>query len=498
MKSLLKFACFKKTAVSILAASVFTAASLALPAAPAAFASGWELFDKGEHIVLPEGPFEDGSVLMVPLRPIAERFGYRVASAGAAGVELQGGAIGRVLLKTGSDKVVMNGTVTHTIERAPQIIRGTLFIPLSFVGELTDIGYSVVPGTKLIQLRPVEGDALPKLNAYYLFSVRTDKGYSFIDNTGRQVVETTYQTVNDFGYDELTPAYYQNQGIGYIDRTGKLAVRSAHYRLEKFSEGLAVFKEWVQTSEYHGVQMGFIDRTGKTVIPAKFSRAYSFSEGLAKVVDTKGKTFYIDHNGRTVIKPITGVGSTGSFSEGLAVASKTVNVGGKYVQRTGYIDKKGQFVIPPKFEWGGPFSDGRAVVYQNGAYGVIDARGGWIVKPDKELTWIEDFHEGYAVATVKSAGKRLEFLLDKSGKRLTFPGVTDISTFSEGLLGFEQDGKWGYKNIKGETVIPPRFDWAAPFESGAARVNVTTNKDGSYSPSLIDRTGKLIWTEQQG
>ena len=46
----------------------------------AAYADNWELFDQGEHLLLPEGPIVQEGVVMVPIRPIADRFGYSFSS----------------------------------------------------------------------------------------------------------------------------------------------------------------------------------------------------------------------------------------------------------------------------------------------------------------------------------------------------------------------------------------------------------------------------------
>lgn len=48
----------------------------------------------------------------------------------------------------------------------------------------------------------------------------------------------------------------------------------------------------------------------------------------------------------------------------------------------------------------------------------------------------------------------------------------DARHFAEGLAMVRVTGKWGYINLKGETVIPPRFDAVRGlgFEFGAAQV----------------------------
>ena len=51
--------------------------------------------------------------------------------------------------------------------------------------------------------------------------------------------------------------------------------------------------------------------------------------------------------------------------------------GGKY----GYIDKSAKVAIPPRFDEGGNFSEGMAVVRMEGKYGYIDKSGKAVIAP---------------------------------------------------------------------------------------------------------------------
>jgi len=59
------------------------------------------------------------------------------------------------------------------------------------------------------------------------------------------------------------------------------------------------------------------------------------------------------------------------------------------------------------------------------------------------------------------------------------------------LYPIREDGKWGYMNKMGETVIPPQWIDARPFSGGAAVVTV----DAEGSIRLIDQTGTPIGEE---
>ena len=54
------------------------------------------------------------------------------------------------------------------------------------------------------------------------------------------------------------------------------------------------------------------------------------------------------------------------------------------------------------------------------------------------------------------------------------------------LIPFNQGNKWGYKNQKGEVIIPPKFNAASQFNNGIAQVKI----DGEIR--YIDETGTII------
>lgn len=110
--------------------------------------------------------------------------------------------------------------------------------------------------------------------------------------------------------------------MGYLDKTGKVAINPNFYQAENFSDGLAVVSldppDKLNKTRPRKQRLGFIDKTGKMVIPAKYSEARSFSEGLAFVRETNGAAGFIDKSGKKVIDVM---GEARDFHEGLAPVS---------------------------------------------------------------------------------------------------------------------------------------------------------------------------------
>lgn len=89
--------------------------------------------------------------------------------------------------------------------------------------------------------------------------------------------------------------------------------------------------------------------------------------------------------------------------------------------KIGYINKNGKIIINPQYSrmptgaWARGASDGRIVIYKNGAFGIVDTRGKTLVGLDRGISNITDFQNG--VATVTKSGQRYQ--IDIHGNRIT-------------------------------------------------------------------------------
>jgi hypothetical protein len=115
----------------------------------------------------------------------------------------------------------------------------------------------------------------------------------------------------------------------------------------------------------------------------------------------------------------------------------------------GYINTKGNFVIPPKFDYAQGFSEDRAVVLMNDKHGIIDKTGFVLTDPFDNSGW----------------------------------------AFKDGLLEVESDGKWGFIDIHGEVVIPIQFHRANGFAETLAAVEFSDEKN---QWGFIDRGGNMV------
>jgi len=165
----------------------------------------------------------------------------------------------------------------------------------------------------------------------------------------------------------------------------------------------------------------------------------------------------------------------------------------------GFIDRKGNIVIEPVFDYTYPFSEGFAGVLMNGQWGFVRSDGTWLLYP--AFDEICDFSEGmarfrlimdekkvsYAGHTVEPVFYRdaMTGIIDATGKIVFQTSGIDMGyRFSEGVNWLrDQQRKYGFIDHFGHYVIKPDFDDAKLFSDGLAGVRI--DSEWKY----IDRAG---------
>ena len=172
--------------------------------------------------------------------------------------------------------------------------------------------------------------------------------------------------------------------------------------------------------------------------------------------EIKRKWSYLDRGGSAVFNLTCS--AAGGFVDGLADVLLKGTIG--------YIDKQGNFAIPPQFGQAGPFHEGLACVEfiaggkrdwdKPQVFGYVNKRGEKAFAV--EFRMANEFSEGLAAVNVKSMTKAS--YIDKTGKVV----ITDLACQSAGAF---QNGlarittgpggsKIGYINRKGEYIWEPQ------------------------------------------
>jgi len=179
---------------------------------------------------------------------------------------------------------------------------------------------------------------------------------------------------------------------------------------------------------------------------------------------------YIDKTGQLISQPR--FDWVYPFVEGLA----PVKMGYKW----SYIDKSGKLISRWQFDSAEPFSEGLALVRIRNQYGYIDKAGKLVIPVQFEAAG--SFSAGLAKVKV---GNQWGYI-DQLGKVVISPQFDAADAFSQGLAWVKLANKYGYINTTGQWVIQPQFEAADAFSEGLARVQVG-NQWG-----YIDPTGKVV------
>lgn len=176
-------------------------------------------------------------------------------------------------------------------------------------------------------------------------------------------------------------------------------------------------------------KFGYVDENGEKVISYKYTEAYPFEEGLAKV--RKGDKYgFINPEGKAVgkIKYTLILPFTGSYCR--------VAVGGKYKdgiltgEKWGFLNKRGEEILPPEYDEIGEFEDGTTYVRKGKKYGLINEQIEFLLEPKNVAVGMFDKFGYCWFATSGKVDK-------KSGKLM--------------------NGRYGLINKAGKIIIPAKY-----------------------------------------
>jgi WG repeat protein len=302
---------------------------------------------------------------------------------------------------------------------------------------------------------------------------------------------------------------------GYLDRAGKVVVSPAYSRAGSFVTSDGSFNRDIAVVENGIGNCGYIGKSGQIVIPVQFAYCGYFSEGLAEAQPKTPKNAdfgYISETGEFVIRPQFGY--AGSFVEGVAPASLPET------RKCGYIDKRGAWVLLPIFERCESFSEGLAIVRAGDVCGFINHKGDIVVPIRYE--GCGPLRNGFAAVANYTTGGRflaktwLGRLIVRLGPchpinadaydcawepqrqwTIIRPGGASLlqatfdraDSFSEGLAAVGNLGGIGFVDVTGKFVIPPKYSHAERFIDGFAVVGI---QNGTLDQlGIVDKQGNF-------
>jgi Copper amine oxidase N-terminal domain./KWG Leptospira. len=145
-------------------------------------------------------------------------------------------------------------------------------------------------------------------------------------------------------------------------------------------------------------------------------------------------------------------------------------------EKYGYINKNGQVVIKPQYDFASNFSEGLACVEKDGILSYIDCNGN--VQFNVKCDGVGDFCQGRTwlrYGSITSPGIKYS-LIDRSGKTISSEKFDGAREFSNGLAAISTNEKKGYINFAGDLVIRLQDYPSHDFHEGMARMGINGNE----------------------
>ncbi|WP_020530614.1 WG repeat-containing protein [Flexithrix dorotheae] len=227
----------------------------------------------------------------------------------------------------------------------------------------------------------------------------------------------------------------KNQVAGNFTKSSKLV-----YKSEFDTEGFAIVEK--------GGKLAMADGKGNLITKYKFKEIKPFSDGLALVrLDDKDRSKqlygYINKKGEEVIAPKFKLAK--DFGDGKAAV----------LQRStwGYIDKSGKMIIPQQYKSAGAFSGGYAIVNENQ---IIDKTG----KVVGSFTLNGKVEKGFSNERAIVSSTTGSFHIKPDGSPAYFNKYDEVTEFY-GAIAFVKKGEvWELTRKAGEQEITIRFNLA--------------------------------------
>ena len=151
---------------------------------------------------------------------------------------------------------------------------------------------------------------------------------------------------------------------------------------------------------------------------------------------------------------------------------------------TAGVDTAGKNVFGKRFLFCYPFHEGvAAVIIKGTGTQVINRRGESIT--ELHILSVNGIVASEGLVAVATAKEDRWGFIDVTGRVVIPPRYQQVGNFCEGAAAVCLHGKWGYVDHSGRSIVPPTYDNARKFSGGVASVAVgekwgCINRDGQW------------------
>jgi len=235
--------------------------------------------------------------------------------------------------------------------------------------------------------------------------------------------------------------------------------RTAAREVQSFSSGYCAVL-------YKSGKWSYVNTRGSSVASGYAKAAPFSSSGYAPVQLETGRYALIDTTGKQVALSPEGL----AIEDCLALLSGKMAV--KYDGKYRYFNAKFEEQFG-SFDYAGSFYGGVAAVMDGGKWAIIDETGKNVTDFVFEDIKLDD--KGIAFRNDRALAKQdgSYILIDTKGKRIGQESWQDADAFNSDMLAAVcKDGKWGFIDGGGKTVVDYTYAAAGSFAGGMAAVQV--------------------------
>ncbi|MFZ4861831.1 WG repeat-containing protein [Sphingobacterium sp. Mn56C] len=228
-------------------------------------------------------------------------------------------------------------------------------------------------------------------------------------------------------------------------------------------------------SDDSGQLYGLQDEEGNALTLPIYSHIGYFSDDISVAIDTNQMYGAINKSGKVVIPFKFEFLSYDENSKQYLYSDN---------ENYGLLDAQGKVFIPAKYESLNFFNQGYAIFSKAGKYGIIDTKQKVVVPAQYEMI---SEHNKLSFTVVDGITYDLYTIADN--KRVA--GGFELLSLSNdsNLILAHKDGKYGFIDEKGKTVIPFKFTFASSFADGQSTVTEDEEMENIYQ---IDTKGQRI------
>lgn len=311
--------------------------------------------------------------------------------------------------------------------------------------------------------------------------------YGLVDINGKEVSACQYDRIYDFigNY-----AVVRDKGLyGIIDNHGEIVIPIKYENIRDFYLDYHFFDK---EDSYHVDDVFYVRENGiDNVINLTRMKTGTSRQGRIdspydyQKIERNGKCGFVNYLGEEILCQYENARDT--FSQNLVAVVKN--------NKIGFIDKKGQTVIPFQYEYSeysfnylssigcAKFSEGLCAMKKRQKFGYIDRQGGVVIPYIYDLAC--EFHHGKAVVGIEDNGKGKVGLIDKAGNLVVPMEYDDIHYCKVGAYVVEQNNKTGVMNVDGKVIVPIDYDEICYLDNYAY-----IRKGNKYG--VIDRHGHFL------